>query len=157
MWTSVFLFSSIRRHTSCALVTGVQTCALPIWPRHRLADRLGIGSVILAALHVRPYILRRHQPNIVPQRDQLPGPVMRVAAGLDADQTSRQLREERQYPRPAPALAHHTFTCSINAVHLKNRPPTIQPACCNLVHPITLSTPTPGTYPSSSEPSAPHQ
>src|SRR3546814_11051087 len=23
--------SSIRRHTRCALVTGVQTCALPIW------------------------------------------------------------------------------------------------------------------------------
>src|SRR3546814_1439645 len=27
-----FVFSSIRRHTSCALVTGVQTCALPIYP-----------------------------------------------------------------------------------------------------------------------------
>src|SRR3546814_2494070 len=26
----VFLFSSRRRHTRCALVTGVQTCALPI-------------------------------------------------------------------------------------------------------------------------------
>src|SRR3546814_4137714 len=29
---SVFLFSSKRRHTRCALVTGVQTCALPISP-----------------------------------------------------------------------------------------------------------------------------
>src|SRR3546814_7528244 len=27
----LFFFSSRRRHTSCALVTGVQTCALPIW------------------------------------------------------------------------------------------------------------------------------
>src|SRR3546814_2509450 len=27
---SLFFFSSRRRHTSCALVTGVQTCALPI-------------------------------------------------------------------------------------------------------------------------------
>src|SRR3546814_8999482 len=27
----VFFFSSIRRHTRCALVTGVQTCALPIF------------------------------------------------------------------------------------------------------------------------------
>src|SRR3546814_1866626 len=26
-------FSSSRRHTRCALVTGVQTCALPIWCR----------------------------------------------------------------------------------------------------------------------------
>src|SRR6184192_3292873 len=26
-----FFFSSRRRHTRCRLVTGVQTCALPIW------------------------------------------------------------------------------------------------------------------------------
>src|SRR3546814_12146574 len=33
MWGSIFFFvffSSRRRHTRCALVTGVQTCALPI-------------------------------------------------------------------------------------------------------------------------------
>src|SRR3546814_3840095 len=30
----IFVFSSRRRHTRCALVTGVQTCALPIsWSR----------------------------------------------------------------------------------------------------------------------------
>src|SRR3546814_10309473 len=28
----VFFFASRRRHTRCALVTGVQTCALPILP-----------------------------------------------------------------------------------------------------------------------------
>src|SRR3546814_8714159 len=27
-----FFFSSRRRHTRCALVTGVQTCTLPIYP-----------------------------------------------------------------------------------------------------------------------------
>src|SRR3546814_10039012 len=30
-----FFFSSRRRHTRCALVTGVQTCALPIWSAGR--------------------------------------------------------------------------------------------------------------------------
>src|SRR3546814_16249363 len=30
----VFFISSKRRHTRCALVTGVQTCALPICARH---------------------------------------------------------------------------------------------------------------------------
>src|SRR3546814_7592272 len=30
MWSCCFFFSSRRRHTRCALVTGVQTCALPI-------------------------------------------------------------------------------------------------------------------------------
>src|SRR3546814_12006800 len=29
-----FFFSSRRRHTRCALVTGVQTCALPIFSNH---------------------------------------------------------------------------------------------------------------------------
>src|SRR3546814_10882620 len=33
-----FLFSSRRRHTRCALVTGVQTCALPIW-----SPRVNVG------------------------------------------------------------------------------------------------------------------
>src|SRR3546814_8434554 len=30
-WYFIFFFSSRRRHTRCALVTGVQTCALPIY------------------------------------------------------------------------------------------------------------------------------
>src|SRR3546814_5537241 len=34
-----FFFSSRRRHTRCALVTGVQTCALPIWPGRRRGRR----------------------------------------------------------------------------------------------------------------------
>src|SRR3546814_8487574 len=38
--TIYFFFSSRRRHTSCALVTGVQTCALPIYYAPAL-DRAG--------------------------------------------------------------------------------------------------------------------
>src|SRR3546814_5434898 len=34
-----FFFSSRRRHTRCALVTGVQTCALPICGARRRCDR----------------------------------------------------------------------------------------------------------------------
>src|SRR3546814_4521395 len=34
-----FFFSSRRRHTSCALVTGVQTCALPIFGRRAITIR----------------------------------------------------------------------------------------------------------------------
>src|SRR3546814_4196232 len=40
---SFCVFSSRRRHTRCALVTGVQTCALPIsGPRRSLPHMLGI-------------------------------------------------------------------------------------------------------------------
>src|SRR3546814_9198370 len=43
----IFFFSSRRRHTRCALVTGVQTCALPIFSRRlaRIEDRLGVRLV----------------------------------------------------------------------------------------------------------------
>src|SRR3546814_9677870 len=46
-----FFFSSRRRHTRCALVTGVQTCALPIcmriWtPLFRHADEVGQADVV---------------------------------------------------------------------------------------------------------------
>src|SRR3546814_12044589 len=34
----LFFFSSRRRHTRCALVTGVQTCALPISTQPALVD-----------------------------------------------------------------------------------------------------------------------
>src|SRR3546814_7033939 len=38
-----FFFSSRRRHTRCALVTGVQTCALPI-SGIAAADRLAVDA-----------------------------------------------------------------------------------------------------------------
>src|SRR3546814_8679606 len=40
---SCFFFSSRRRHTRCALVTGVQTCALPI-------SQAGLDADAVAAL-----------------------------------------------------------------------------------------------------------
>src|SRR3546814_12644043 len=39
-----FFFSSRRRHTRCALVTGVQTCALPICERLPVAWTLASGD-----------------------------------------------------------------------------------------------------------------
>src|SRR3546814_10865375 len=40
----LFFFSSRRRHTRCALVTGVQTCALPIY-----ALQITLAAVLLEA------------------------------------------------------------------------------------------------------------
>src|SRR3546814_3657160 len=50
----VFFFSSRRRHTRCALVTGVQTCALPIFDFK--ADKLDYDSeaeTVVASGNVR--------------------------------------------------------------------------------------------------------
>src|SRR3546814_3876338 len=45
---SFFFFSSRRRHTRCALVTGVQTCALPIYAA-REAGTLDVGVETIRA------------------------------------------------------------------------------------------------------------
>src|SRR3546814_10433575 len=70
----VFFFSSRRRHTRCALVTGVQTCALPIYivakarlevkPRaDRVApQRLHLGTLYAAAERAFTFAL---QPELV--------------------------------------------------------------------------------------------
>src|SRR3546814_9060237 len=44
-----FFFSSKRRHTRCALVTGVQTCALPILPRTSITGRSAAKPAASAA------------------------------------------------------------------------------------------------------------
>src|SRR3546814_12424064 len=51
----MFFFSSRRRHTRCALVTGVQTCALPIYPVAVAAvlaeQRVDVETLVAAILH----------------------------------------------------------------------------------------------------------
>src|SRR3546814_4115297 len=58
-----FFFSSRRRHTRCALVTGVQTCALPIFPlaaschdetELRHAEAIGCDFAILGPVNPTP-------------------------------------------------------------------------------------------------------
>src|SRR3546814_6294797 len=54
----VFVFRSRRRHTRCALVTGVQTCALPIF-----FDPTPTNFVVRT--YVNPKLLRPEQHEIV--------------------------------------------------------------------------------------------
>src|SRR3546814_5867956 len=49
-----FFFSSRRRHTRCALVTGVQTCALPIFPQENLVWSLNDSDAV--SLHIEKMI-----------------------------------------------------------------------------------------------------
>src|SRR3546814_12509979 len=53
----VFFFSSRRRHTRCALVTGVQTCALPILQLGDLRGQFADGADALLVLAAG---MRRH-------------------------------------------------------------------------------------------------
>src|SRR3546814_6928529 len=68
----IFFFSSRRRHTRCALVTGVQTCALPISgvadpatpPPHPVAMNGQIGL----PLCIHPAAARSHDNGAMPSR-----------------------------------------------------------------------------------------
>src|SRR3546814_9497946 len=61
MFLLVFFFSSRRRHTRCALVTGVQMCALPIWSKilDQLVKQLLVGGGRLKRIHVTKLIRQR--------------------------------------------------------------------------------------------------
>src|SRR3546814_23719 len=63
----MFFFSSRRRHTRCALVTGVQTCALPIPLSDALRLRIygGPGRVLRKSGAWR---MRRTAPRDLPRR-----------------------------------------------------------------------------------------
>src|SRR3546814_1586952 len=53
-----FFFSSRRRHTRCALVTGVQTCALPI------SDWRSRRDLLLCTACDRQFYLQRKRHNV---------------------------------------------------------------------------------------------
>jgi len=64
-----------------------------VGPLHSLADRRGVGSVVLAALAAHAVggdELGGHQLDAVAVGGEQPGPVVRAGAGFDADGAGRQ-------------------------------------------------------------------
>src|SRR3546814_16424738 len=57
----LFFFSSRRRHTRCALVTGVQTCALPIFARRLIARPAVEIDDLLRLVGFPPPVERHHR------------------------------------------------------------------------------------------------
>lgn len=94
--------------------------------RHRLADRLGIGGVDLAAPDVGLRAGRRDQPHCVAQRAQLARPVLRRAAGLDADQAGRQGAKHPQDLTSPRLAAQHHLPGGVHSVRLKRAPGDVQ-------------------------------
>src|SRR3546814_2731522 len=87
-------------------------------PTHRLARRLRVPRIILAALQVRLHIRRRHQPGVVAEPRQLPAPIVRRPASLHPDQRRRLLRKELHdlIPTKLPANRSEEHTSELPAL-----------------------------------------
>src|SRR3546814_6952797 len=81
----VFFFSSRRRHTRCALVTGVQTCALPISRSNRGVELTEDGKLLLDRAIV---LLRYHRETERALKDRSERPSGSVSLGRSEEHTS---------------------------------------------------------------------
>src|SRR3546814_17388428 len=100
----IFFFSSRRRHTRCALVTGVQTCALPILPAARhlvlmLACLLLSGAILVGQINAsegeKP-VARDYSRVIAP-----PAPARQTVAEMMAkSERSEESRVGKAYVSP---------------------------------------------------------
>ena len=104
-----------------------------------LADRLGIGNIILLPLHERLHIGRGDQPNIMANPHQFARPVVCAAASLQRHQASGLILKEPQHlPARYPA-AEQLLTSRVCAMRLKHILCDIQAYRCNLTHERLLS------------------
>src|SRR3546814_3067532 len=99
MYLLLFFFSSRRRHTRCALVTGVQTCALPI-SVSVLFTLLRISGSLDIALRLVRFLQERK--DVIPTEDvcaqalyQLLRTIHNDASKLQGDQIGRASCRER--------------------------------------------------------------
>ena len=99
---------------------------------YRLADRLGVGGVILLSADIGLYIARRHQPHVVTKRADLPRPEVRRRACFHAHQARWQTFEELQHLGAAKLLPDGGCAPCVNAVNLEHRLGKIDPNCDNL-------------------------
>src|SRR3546814_2676711 len=75
----VFFFSSRRRHTRCALVTGVQTCALPIYRARRARGAVATEAHLRLRRIADAEIARDELAAVIVQHR--PGAAVRAAGG----------------------------------------------------------------------------
>src|SRR3546814_18828666 len=75
-----FFFSSRRRHTRCALVTGVQTCALPIYPVYQTYFEDGNQTMLISPGDVK-FVDVNGDGYITPGKNTFGDPGDRVVIG----------------------------------------------------------------------------
>jgi hypothetical protein len=83
------LLAATMQQLSCLLICRLNRHKPHGRSPNGFANRFGVGGIVLVAPDVRLHLLRRHQPQLVPNRAQLARPVVRGRARLHANQTRR--------------------------------------------------------------------
>src|SRR6476469_6391010 len=116
------LFSSLHRHEAHSR------------PAHRLAKRLGVGGIVLAALHVWLDQLRRDQLHLMAERPQQPRPIVRRAASLNCNYCWRKILEESHHVLAPQLLAQNRLIGGVYPVKLEKVLRRIHTNSANLFH-----------------------
>src|SRR3546814_8691723 len=131
------LFSSSRRHTRCALVTGVQTFALPIcgrfdvgtivtpWPMIRVNSRDRIMASAELVTIISSNAISRASPAIASATGRISSeePTSALQSLMRSSYDVFCLKKKTPTTQPShetPKLTHNTNTHSHNTRHLKN-------------------------------------
>src|SRR3546814_565232 len=112
-----FVFSSRRRHTGCALVTGVQTCALPISPgqpfQHRHAADQRAAATQLGAVPGQHDPARFRSEEHTSELQSL----MRISYAVLCLK-KKTLVSERKHPEHTIDHKEHTYSAIFIAPHI---------------------------------------
>src|SRR3546814_537570 len=93
----LFFFSSRRTHTSCALVTGVQTCALPIFVTY---GRFGLYADLAVTINIFVILGVMALLNATLTLPGIAGFVLTIGTAVDANVLiNERIREERHRGR----------------------------------------------------------
>jgi hypothetical protein len=93
-------------------------------PHRRSTDRFTncrrVSRIVLLPANVGLDIVGWHQPSVVPEFDQLAGPVVSRTAGLQAYDAGRQSSEERQYVLASQGGGDHDPPIRVHHVNLED-------------------------------------
>jgi len=122
------------KHQASLLLDRLDRHEPHVRPRHRFANRLCVGRVILLSLDIRFHVGRRYQAHGVPNRLKLARPVMRRRASFNANKARRQLCEKHQDLPTLQLTADDHLPSRINSMHLENRLRDVETNRCNCLH-----------------------
>jgi hypothetical protein len=102
--------------------------------RDRFANSLSVSRIVLLTLDVGLHVSRRHQSHGMAKCLQFARSMVRRCARLNADQTRRQLLEERQDRAALQLAADNHLTSGINSVNLEDRLGDVETDCRDRLH-----------------------